>query len=140
CCAGASASRLVTFTGYISVPPALTRSSGTAVDLPPSIASTTPATSRDSPSRRGRRLGRSRAEGAEELIAEGVHGLERSRKTGQQPVLPAPGGDLPEHGRVVGDDRDRHLVTGADAADDGMWLFVAEHDEHEVVVMELGDP
>ncbi len=44
-----SACRLAPFTGYISAPPALTKSSGTAADLPPSIASTTPATFPDSP-------------------------------------------------------------------------------------------
>src|SRR5262249_13053621 len=57
--AGLSASRLAPFTGCTSAPPALTRSSGTAADLPPSIASTTPATFPDSPgpvsSRRERR-------------------------------------------------------------------------------------
>jgi broad specificity phosphatase PhoE len=48
CCAGLSASRSAPSTGCISVPPASTRSSGTAADLPPSIASTTPATFPDS--------------------------------------------------------------------------------------------
>src|SRR5215831_15616330 len=69
----------------------------------------------------GRRLrpaaGRGRAEGAEELVAEGVHWLERSFGTRQQPVLPAPGGNLPEHGRDAGDDRDHHLVAGPGAGD-----------------------
>src|SRR5258708_9887371 len=46
-----SACRLAPFTGYISAPPALTTSSGTAADLPPSIASTTPATFPDPPGR-----------------------------------------------------------------------------------------
>src|SRR6185437_4887616 len=58
CCAGLSASRSAPFTGYISAPPALTRSDGTTADLPPSIASTTPATFPDSSGRvpgRGRR-------------------------------------------------------------------------------------
>ena len=85
-------------------------------------------------------MGRGRAEGAEELVAEGVHGLERSGGTGQQPVLPAPGGNLPEHGRVVSDDRDHHLVAGPGAADGASGLLVAEQDEHEVRVMEFGDP
>src|SRR6266702_4296284 len=87
-----------------------------------------------------RRLGRGRAEGAEELVAEGAHWLERSGGTGQQPVLPAPGGNLPEHRRVAGDNRDRHLVAGPGAADRASGLLVAEQDEHEVWVVELGDP
>src|SRR5690349_8892340 len=135
CCAGLSASRLAPFTGCISAPPALTRSSGTTTDLPPSIASTTPATFPDSPG-----PSRGRAEGAEELVAEGVHWLERSGVAGQQPVLPVPGSNLPENGRVVGDDRDRHLVAGPRAADRATGLLVAEQDEHEVRVVELGDP
>jgi hypothetical protein len=85
-------------------------------------------------------LGRGRAEGAEELVAEGAHSLERSGVAGQQPVLPAPGGNLPEHRRVVGDDRDRHHVAGPGAADRATGLLVAEQDEHEVWVVELGDP
>ena len=109
------------------------KSDGTTPDLPPSIASTTPATCPDS-------SGRGRAEGAEELVAEGVHWLERSGGTGQQPVLPAPGGNLPEHGRVVGDDRDHYLVAGPGEGDRGSGLLVAEQDEHEVWVVELGDP
>src|SRR6266849_8597707 len=87
-----------------------------------------------------RRLGRGRAEGAEELVAEGVHWLERSGGTWQQPVLPAPGGNLPEHGRVAGDHRDRHLVVSPGAADGCAGLLVAEQNEHEVWVVELGDP
>src|ERR1700719_391775 len=47
------------------------------------------------------------AEGIEELIAEGVHGLERSAGSRQQPILPVPGGDLLEYRRGAGDDRDR---------------------------------
>src|SRR6266702_6686111 len=87
-----------------------------------------------------RRLRRGRAEGAEELVAEGVHWLERSGGAGQQPVLPAPGSNLPEHGRVAGDDRDRHLVVGPGTADGAGGLVVAEQNEHEVWVIELGDP
>ena len=34
----------------------------------------------------------------------------------------------------LGDDRDRHVVAGALAADDRRGLVVAEHDQHEVVV------
>src|SRR6185312_6714199 len=85
-------------------------------------------------------LGRGGAEGAEELVAEGAHWLERSEVPGQQPVLPVPGSNLPEHGRVVGDDRDRHLVVGPIAADGAGGLVVAEQNEHEVWVIELGDP
>ena len=89
----------------------------------------------------GRRLlGRSRAEGTEELVAEGAHPLKRRLGTGQQPVLPVPGCDLPEHGRVAGDDRDRHDVAGEIAADDAGGLLVAEQNEHEVRVVQLGDP
>src|SRR5712691_3911765 len=87
-----------------------------------------------------RRLGRDLAEGAEELVAEGVHGLERSAGTGQQPVLPVPGGYLPEHRRVAGDDRDRHVVVGPAAADGGVRLVVAVQDEYEVRVLQLYDP
>ena len=47
----------------------------------------------------------------------------------------------PENGRVAGDDRDRHLVTGSSWVVDGAaGLLVAEKDEHEVWVVELGDP
>src|SRR5436305_12974930 len=87
-----------------------------------------------------RRSGRGRAEGTEELVAEGVHWLERSGVTGQQPILPVPGGNLPEHGRVAGYDRDRHLMVGPGAGDGGGGLLVAEQNEHEVWVVELGDP
>src|SRR5215469_4732324 len=114
CFAGLSASRLTPSTGYISAPPASTKSNGTAADSPPSIASTTPVTFADSPacgagSVGQRHCGRGRAEGVEKLVAEGAHLLERSGATGHQPVLPPPRRNLPEHGRVAGDDRDRQL-------------------------------
>ena len=41
--------------------------------------------------------GRRRAEGAQELVAEGVDGLEEGAGALQQPVLPVPGGNLVEH-------------------------------------------
>ena len=66
--------------------------------------------------------------------------LKRSYGTGQQPVLPVPGGNLPEHRRVVGDDRDRHLVVGPAPLMTLGGLLVAEQNEHEVRVVQLGDP
>ena len=50
----------------------------------------------------------------------------------QQAVVPAPSGDPVEHLRVVGDDRDRHVVTRALAAHDLRGLMIAQHDEHEL--------
>src|SRR5215475_299074 len=82
------------------------------------------------------RPGRGRTEGAEELVAEGAHGLEGSRVTRDQPTLPVPGGYLPEYRRIAGDDRDRHVVTGPGAGDGGAGLLVAEQDEHEVGIVE----
>ena len=87
-----------------------------------------------------RRLGRGRAEGVEELVAEGVHGLDRSGVARQQAVLPVPGSDVAEHRGVAGDDRDYYLVTGPGAGDRASGLLVAEEDEHKVWVVELGDP
>ena len=48
---------------------------------------------------------------AEEAVAEGVHRPDRRLRAGPQAVLPAPPGDLVQHRRVVGDDRDRHVVA-----------------------------
>ena len=79
----------------------------------------------------GRRL---RAECAEEAVAERVHRPDRRLRAGPHAVLPAPPGDLVQHRRVVGDDRDRHVVTRALPADDRPRLMVAEDDEHEIVV------
>src|SRR5262249_35255523 len=85
-------------------------------------------------------LGPGRAESGEGLVAEGGHSLERSGGTRQQPVLPVRRGNLHAPRRVAGDDRDRHLVAGAWAADRAGGLFVAEQDEHEIWVIELRDP
>ena len=57
----------------------------------------------------GRRLG---AVGGQEAVAEGVHPPDRGLRAGLQAVLPAPAGDPVQHGRVVGDDRDRHVPAG----------------------------
>src|SRR5450756_2428970 len=67
------------------------------------------------------------AEGIEELIAEGVHGLERSAGSGQQPVLPVPGRYLLEYRRGSGDDRDRHIVGGPGAADGRQGLMAVSY-------------
>src|SRR5215467_74367 len=83
-----------------------------------------------------RRLRLGLAEGPEKLVAEGVHPLERSVAIGQQAVLPVPGGHLPEHRRIVRDDRDRHLMVGPWAADGDHGLLVPEDDKHEVRVIE----
>ena len=51
-----------------------------------------------------------------------------------QARLPAPAGDLVGHLRVVGDDRDRHVVRRALAADERRGLMVAQQDDHGLVV------
>src|SRR5689334_11180970 len=115
-------------------------------DALPIFASTTPATFPDSPGRLvacgpGRcRLGRGRAEGVEEFVAEGVHGLERGAEIRHQPVLPVPGGHLPEYRRGAGDDRDRHVVGGPVGGGGGGGLMVAHEDGHGGRVVQLGDP
>src|SRR5262245_25674504 len=61
----------------------------------------------------GRRLPRRwlRAEGAEKAITEGAHRPDRRLRAGAHAVLPAPAGNLVEHRRIVGDHRDRHVMT-----------------------------
>ena len=54
---------------------------------------------------------RSRAERAEEAVAEGAHRPDRRRRAGPHAVDPAPPGDPAQHRRVVGDDRDRHVMA-----------------------------
>src|SRR5690349_7884288 len=75
----------------------------------------------------------SRAERAEEPVPEGAHRPDRRGRVGTQPVDPAPAGDPAHHRRVLGDDGDRHVVTGV-PRDDPRRLLVAEDDEHEVLV------
>ena len=75
---------------------------------------------------------RSRAECAEEAVAERVHRPDRRLRAGPQAVAPAPAGDPVQHRRVVGDDRDRHVVTRVLAGDDLRGLMVAQDDEHEI--------
>ena len=98
---------------------------------------------RTRPSRlvRGQPLRRRRAERGEEAVAERAHRPDRRLRARQQAVLPAPSGDLVHHLRVVGDDRDRHVVGGALAGDD-RGLMVAQEDDHELVVavvLHVGD-
>jgi hypothetical protein len=78
----------------------------------------------------------------QEAVAEGVHPPDRSARSGPQAVLPAPAGNPVQDGRVVGDDRDRHVVADAAPGDDRRGLVVAEEDEYEVVVavgLHVGD-
>ena len=76
---------------------------------------------------------RLRAERAQEAVAEGAHPPDRRRRAGAHPVRPAPPGDPAHHRRVVGDDRDRHVVAGAVSGDDRGGLVVAQHDHHQVL-------
>ena len=75
-----------------------------------------------------------RAEGRQEPVAERVHPPHRRLRPGTQTVVPPPAGDPVEDRRVAGDDRDRYVVAGVLAGDDGGRLVVAEHDHDEVVV------
>src|SRR5471032_2730536 len=73
--------------------------------------------------------------GGEEAVAEGVHWPDGGVGGGSDAVLPAPSGDVVQHGWVVGDDADRDVAAGVDAGDDGGGLVVTEHDQDEVLVV-----
>src|SRR5215212_2440816 len=74
------------------------------------------------------------AERGEKTVAERRHRPDGRLRTRPHAVLPAPPGDPAQHPRVVGDDRDRHVVPGALAADERRGLVVAQEDDDELVV------
>ena len=53
---------------------------------------------------------------------------------GLEAVRPAPVGDPVQHLRVLGDDRDRHVLAGVVAGDGRDGLVVAEEDQDGVLV------
>ena len=85
------------------------------------------------------RTGRGRAEGVEEVVSEGVHGPYGGGWVWHQTILPVPGGDPVEHGGVMGDDGDDHIVSGVGASDDRGGLLITEHHQDEVGVVQFGD-
>jgi len=74
------------------------------------------------------------AERSQKAVAEGVHPRDWRLGARLHPRLPAPICDPVHHGRVVGNDGDRHVVAGPVAADVAVRLVIADDHEDQVRV------